>query len=72
MKDDLFDLLPRWQIAAHVLYGLLTFALVAPVAAALTPVTRRWAKLPRVACGTCGYRMPAVESHCPECRAARP
>ena len=69
--DDPFGVMSLWQIAAHVLYVLLAIALVAPVAAVLTPVARRWGKVPRVACRNCGYSMPAIERHCPECRAAR-
>jgi hypothetical protein len=71
MKDDPFDVMPAWQIALYCLYVVAVTPIVTFAAAALTPVTRRWAKPPRVACGNCGRRMPAIERHCPECRAAR-
>jgi hypothetical protein len=77
MRDGPFEVMPTagrvmplWRIAAHGLYTLLVVPLALLVAAALTPVTRRWERQQRVPCRNCGYRMPAIEQHCPECRAA--
>jgi hypothetical protein len=71
MKDDPLEVMEAWRIALHILYVLCSLAIVAPVAALFTPVTRRWAKPERVTCPTCGYRLVAIERACPECRTAR-
>lgn len=70
MKDDPFDLMPLYQLAAIGLYVLIAMCIVPVAAVALTPITAGWARPARVACGNCGYRMPAIERHCPECRSA--
>lgn len=63
------DLMAPWRIVAVALYAILALLVAAPYATvrgALTPAPR----MPRVGCRNCGYRMPAIERHCPECRAA--
>jgi hypothetical protein len=68
MKDLPDDLMPVWRIVLLGLYGLLVMPLALAAAVLLTPVTSWWDKPPRVTCATCGYRMPAIERHCPQCR----
>jgi hypothetical protein len=67
MEDLPDDLMPVWQLVLMSLGTLLivpVMALYAAVRGVLTPPPR----MTRVTCPNCGYRMPAIERHCPECR----
>lgn len=68
MEENLTDVMEPWRIALYVLWVTIAIPSVAIYAAARGVLTAP-PVVPRVACGNCGYSMPAIEHHCPKCRA---